>query len=119
MSYPGPLTHVSPSQIYHSEYEIFFSRPTSGHRGLQASSLIIIWSALFSALAGSLFAVRLVDVRSSVIIAMAGTLGANNATLESPATFVAAAGVRYLIESLSNLEYNTDGINCKEHRSWK
>lgn len=63
-----------------------------------------MWSAVFSSLAGSLFVIRLIDVRSSTPVALAGTLGVNIASLNSRATFVAAAGVRVSVEPVLHLK---------------
>ncbi|KAF8318775.1 hypothetical protein DL93DRAFT_2153686 [Clavulina sp. PMI_390] len=59
---------------------------------LTSTSLVLLWSGVFSSFAGSLFTVRLSQVTSTIPVNSAGAVGFNNIAFGSPATFVAAAG---------------------------
>lgn len=105
MSYT--LTHASANQvIYHSQPGVVISSFTRRHWGLTALSLVILWSALFPSLAGTLFIVRLSDVMSTNNVTLAGTLGVNTNFLSTTATWIVAAGVRYVPRNSSNREQN-------------
>ncbi|KAF8318773.1 hypothetical protein DL93DRAFT_345472 [Clavulina sp. PMI_390] len=79
----------------YQQQSAFEALPTSvsrRHWVLVATSVVIIWSALFTSLAGSLFTVKLTAVNSTVTITSAGNIGLNEAQLISPASFISAAG---------------------------
>lgn len=107
LSYTSP--HASTNRvIYHSQHRVVISSFTRRHWGLTASSLVILWSALFPALAGSLFIVQLAEVMSTNNVTLVGALGINYDFLSSAATWIVAAGVRYVHRNSFNREPNTD-----------
>lgn len=106
------LSHRRPalSNSYpHSPFAVAKLSLSRRHWLLTAASVVILWSAVFSSLAGSLFVVRLATISTTTSVALAGALGLNTIALGTPSTFASAAGVCQL-DNISSLRPLADAF---------